>query len=412
MKKKGLKNKEFTLPRESISLACLAGALLSLLVLQAGCMQGLSGALRETNQEIRNAVDTFDRSIDALARQSADWQVVLQNLEASMTENVQSSLRVEVTNLLQTGVLASGGEFRCNAEYLRLRTERKLVQIRNRFAEMVNDAGLKPPIPLLPETPLEPYICSTSPIAVDLSLDPKRRNLLDIHGFDFRSLPITAEVVSLSDRRNVTRALGIISDMRMALDITESGAALTPNSRRIVLSWDNKPQSVIQVVSPAVAPSCSTRTQLVTGDPQSFIPPHVKGDKEFYGRGPCVRFDLRLQADPEGQSITARYSMDAYECNDDFYKPAGDNTTARGSGSVVLFRVSGPGERILGHNLNNYMYWQYIDTNTNKDVFTFAGVEPAEKLEFVGDTDGSEAGTKTGVTIYFREMRVQVETCR
>ena len=127
MKKTRLYFRSFTHRPGRISLGCLAGALLSLLVLQTGCMQGLSGALRETNQEIRNAVDTFDRSIDALARQSADWQVVLQNLEASMTENVQSSLRVEVTNLLQTGVLASGGEFRCNAEYLRLRTERKLV---------------------------------------------------------------------------------------------------------------------------------------------------------------------------------------------------------------------------------------------------------------------------------------------
>jgi hypothetical protein len=411
MKKKELKVGKFFLPSGKISLLCLAGAFLSFLALQTGCMQGLAGALQETNQEIRNAVDTFDRAIDALARQSADWQVVLQNLEASMTENVQSTIRVEVTNLLQTGVLASGGEFRCNAEYLRLRTERKLIQIRNRLAETLNDAGLRPPIPLLPEIPTEPYICSSSPIAVDLSLDPKRRTVLDIHGFDLRSLPITTEVVSLTGRRNVNRALGVISDQRMALDITQSGAALTDRDRRIVFSWANKPQSVIPILSPVTGPTCTTRTQLVTGSPQSFIPPHTRGDKEFAGHGPCVRFWLRILSDPEGSALTANYYMEAFECSDSFTKPRSDYTTARGYGSATLFRVTGPGERILGHNLESSMSWDYIDTDTSDDVYYFTGAEPAEKLVFKSDTSGDDAGVRTGVTIYFREMRVQVETC-
>jgi hypothetical protein len=104
--------------------------------------------------------------------------------------------------------------------------------------------------------------------------------------------------------------------------------------------------------------------------------------------------------------------MEAFECSDSFTKPRSDYTTARGYGSATLFRVTGPGERILGHNLDSYMSWEYIDTNTSNDVFTFTGANPVEKLEFVGDTGGDDAGVRTGVTIYFREMRVQVETCK
>lgn len=413
MKKRGSISETIILTMTRMYRLWILGALFVLLALQAGCvsMGGLASAIRETNVELRNAVDTFDRSIDALARQSSDWQVVLQDLEEALVDDVQSSLRVEVTNLLHTGILAAGGEFRCDAEFLRIRTERELRRIRNSLAQAVNSVGLTPPIPLLAEIPVEPFICSATPAAVDLSLDSKRRTMLDIYGFDLRSLPITAEVVNLSGRRNVTRALGIVSDLRMVLDLTDTGAALDENSRRIVLSWNQEPQSVIPILSPTPGPSCITRTELVTGSPQSFIPPHTVGDREYAGHGPCIRFSLYVRLDAEGKKLTANYSMNAYECSDDFNRPRSDYTTAYGTGMVELFRVTGPGERILGHNLASSMSSPYIDDDTRDDIFTFAGTNPVEKLIFVGDTSGDEAGTETGVTIYFREMEVQVETC-
>ncbi len=52
-------------------------------LIQTGCsaIRGIGNVLDQTNVELRNAVDSFDRAIDALSRQSSDWQVVLQYLE-------------------------------------------------------------------------------------------------------------------------------------------------------------------------------------------------------------------------------------------------------------------------------------------------------------------------------------------
>ena len=39
-------------------------------------------------------------------------------------------------------------------------------------------------------------------------------------------------------------------------------------------------------------------------------------------------------------------------------------------------------------------------------------VQPVERLIFVGDTRGNEAGTRTKVDIFFREFRIEVEESR
>jgi hypothetical protein len=107
--------------------------------------------------------------------------LVLQNLEATVVGDVQSTVRMELTDLLRTGVLSTGSEFRCGAEFLRLRAEGELRRIRNELAMEANQAGVRPPIPLLIVPPARPAPCSATPLAVDLSLDPSR-NTVALYG--------------------------------------------------------------------------------------------------------------------------------------------------------------------------------------------------------------------------------------
>lgn len=395
--------------------ALALGAVFFLLFLQTSCSigvdtSGLVSAIRDTNMELRNTVDSFDRAIDALSRQSSDWQVTLEELKEGLVDDVQSTLRVEITELLQTGVLASGGEFRCDAEFLRLRTEQKLRRIRNNLAEAINEAietGGGSPIPLLPEIPIEPFICDASPSAVDLSLELERRNSLDIYGFDLKSLPIMAEVVDPSGRENIP--LRIISELHMVLDLTTS---IDENSQYIALSWDGESQSVIPILSTIPGPICDIQTQLITPGKQSFIPVHIRGDREYKGHGPCIRFDLNIREDAEGKVLAAYYEMEAFECDDNMSKPHPDYTTAKESKRVELLNLqNNPGERIISYNLSSRMSFDYIDDDIQDDIFQFGGNNPVEKLIFVGDTDGPEAGTKTGVTIHFRPIEIKIEKC-
>jgi hypothetical protein len=102
--------------------------------------------------------------------------------------------------------------------------------------------------------------------------------------------------------------------------------------------------------------------------------------------------------------------MHAFECAGDFSKPKADFTSARGEEELVL-KVASPRGRILGFDVNTTMNQQYIDTNTSDDNFSYGPPNPVKTLRFVGDTEGDEAGTRTGVFITFREISVGLETC-
>jgi type 1 glutamine amidotransferase len=85
----------------------------------------------------------------------------------------------------------------------------------------------------------------------------------------------------------------------------------------------------------------------------------------------------------------------------------------------LISKVASPRGRILDYNVNSTMSQSYIDINHAPDDFDyfdptsnfFDPVNPVEKLSFLGDTAGDEAGTKTGVFITFPAMKVELETC-
>ena len=102
--------------------------------------------------------------------------------------------------------------------------------------------------------------------------------------------------------------------------------------------------------------------------------------------------------------------MRAFECNRDFSQVQRDFTTAEGSGTIELFTIENPSDRIVGYSFDN-MDFEYIDDGFEEDRFTFPHTELIQELVFTGDTDGDEAGTATKADITFREMNVKVETC-
>jgi hypothetical protein len=413
-----------------------------------------------------DAIHSLDNAIATLAQESADWRVVVANLEKDISKDVQSTIRTEVQDLARTAILSAGAEFRCNAEFMRIRLRSELIHIRNSLVQSINAEIEKTPftryeIPLLPEDALEPFICDVVPAGVDLSLDPERRTKIDIYGFDLRSLPITVgfssygiykptkqvtvkefaatmltrtrvampvkviqtdafqvlepSKVSVTDMSN---ALSFISDFHAVLDLTESGAQIPPNAREIVLSWKNQVRSEIPILTHEKTMDCNTTDTLIYPGSDTFIPPAVEHspyggnpDKDFNGNGPCVTFHLTLNLDPARKVLSATYYMDAWECPDDFSKIHKDYTEAVGSKTITLFTAA-EDETILSYNVQSVFDDQYIDTDTKPDIRYFGGLSPVEKIEYTGDTDGDEAGTKTGATVTFRLIKLQIQRCQ
>lgn len=446
--------------------------ILVLIISLSGCslISSINSAVASFDIRAADAIHSLDNAIARLAEESADWQVIVTNLEEEISEDVQSTIRHEVQDVTRTAILLAGSEFRCNAEFMRIRLRRELIYLRNSITQRLNAllANTSFSIPLIPEESPEPFICSVVPSAVDLSIDRERRSKIDIYGFDLKSRPISvglrgygnfgyigvlpeggisvrefATIMRARPRpltpptlirthafelqepssvivRDISNALSIISDFHAVLDLTESGAGILPTSREIVFSWDNKIKSEIRILTHEEILECTTSEKEIHPGTDTFVPPAVtntqygdggKPDKDFDDNGPCVTFRLNLNLDSARKKLTATYYMDAWECPDDFSKIRADYTQAVGSRTITLYTAA-EDEKILSFNVQSSFNHQYIDTDHQHDIYTFGGITPVLKLEYRGDTDGNEAGTRTRVKVTFRSIKLQIEKCQ
>lgn len=156
---------------------------------------------------------------------------------------------------------------------------------------------------------------------------------------------------------------------------------------------------------------CPVRTETIDSQTILFVPPHVRGDREFDGNGPCVRFDLDLRLPGAGDSLVAEYYMHAFECaDDDPSRPKSDFTAAEGRGATTLFST-GPQGRILAYNVGSATRHTYVDDDHAEDVFNLPAPDPSLQLRYIGDTGGNEAGTETRVFIQLRDIELTYEDC-
>jgi hypothetical protein len=128
-----------------------------------------------------------------------------------------------------------------------------------------------------------------------------------------------------------------------------------------------------------------------------FIPPHVEGDREYKGHGPVTyhRVDVQVRNDKE---LWAQVYMRARETKKDW-------TTAEGTAE---FQIGTYAKRIIDILSSRVQDHQYTDTDHDLDVFSFPPSNMVSRLEYVGDTAGSEAGIRTGCQVFFHPMRLLV----
>lgn len=157
------------------------------------------------------------------------------------------------------------------------------------------------------------------------------------------------------------------------------------------------------------AGSCPVRVETVPAKSLLFIPPNVRGDREFDGHGPCVRFTYDLRTQDQSTTLVASYFLHAFECNSS-ENPQHDFTAAEGRRETIIFATP-PQSRILGYNVTSHVEENHRDGDHNDIIVSFPGNEPVTTLRFVGDTSGDESGTKTGVEITTRPTQVRLEDC-
>lgn len=154
--------------------------------------------------------------------------------------------------------------------------------------------------------------------------------------------------------------------------------------------------SVVQIPQPNFC-----RTDLVTIRDAStafFMPPRVRGDREFSGNGP--RIYVRAELIYSDVVLGSRLYMSAVETKSDW-------STAEGERTETLYSVP-PGwriSRVIGDLSSDY---SYTDNDHDRDIFNLASGELVRQFVIVGDTSGNDIEVDTGVQAYFNDIQVEL----
>jgi len=141
----------------------------------------------------------------------------------------------------------------------------------------------------------------------------------------------------------------------------------------------------------------------------TFVPPHIRGDRDFHGNGPRITIEARLRILKD--SIEAWVYMDALEWKG--RKAHKDYTQARGvkDWSCVY---KAPAGREITHVGCSTAPVKIVFTDTDHEPDTILGPSDGfvQSFEIVGDTKGDEAGTRTKVEVRFHHLNVKTRPVR
>ena len=356
-------------------------------LLISGCSIGdkIDKATDKVSDIAGDTVATLDNAIDALDRNSSSWQAVLQDTTSKLTKDAQSTVRNEVSDLLNRSVAATGDELRCNMDFIGTRVRQALARIRARLMHQA--------VPLV-----EPALCHVVPAAVDMALDPGRRNKLEFFGYDFDTTPIKVTLHDTSRTQDVSAELDRLTHYHMTLNLGANGVPLSKASDKLTLEWQNRPISSIAVIQPAT-PVCREKIDTYARDTYlSFTPPHTRGDKEFAGHGPEVW--ARANWSSDGTHVKLKLWMKARETRSDW-------TTAEGERNETYYTAP-PGWRIDSIVSGLESSAHYVDTDHNDDRQGGGPNGPVKEFKFRGDHDGDDAGSYTGVDVTFNPLVVKL----
>ncbi|QTN31202.1 hypothetical protein HZ994_02280 [Akkermansiaceae bacterium] len=129
-----------------------------------------------------------------------------------------------------------------------------------------------------------------------------------------------------------------------------------------------------------------------------FVPPLIGGDAEFKGHGPDVHVSARLRV-RNGNELWATITMHAKETKKDY-------TEVSGSADYLMWKQEGGA--ILRIVSDSFSECRYRDTDHDDDVLVMGAGELVREFRCVGDTKGKEAGSRTGVTVTFNPVVIDV----
>jgi len=340
------------------------------------------------NIDTADIVRAINNAIAALNQNSSEWQDIMNGLIADLEgldSELASLIRVEVQDMLNRGIAVLGAEFRCNVDFVGNRMRNALIRIKNK------NFGTDDVVP-----PLAPYVCNVDPATVDRFLIPDRLNVLEFFGYDFDLDDVRLYLEEGNGgRQNITNYLDKPTHYHMTVDLSAEGVPLTAQHNKFVLIHGFEEISIVKIIQG------TTDIEYVSPGYRTFVPPHTRGDEEFGGNGPQVRCRVRLSViGTESNMLQSEIYMRAEETRSDW-------TTAEGTDTHIIYTAPA-GKKIKEISCVPYDEFEYTDDNLQMDWFARGSGGPVKQYEFMGDTEGIDAGSDTGVTVQYNTIPIEL----
>lgn len=354
----------------------------------AGC-DIIDAILTQFSDTGTDAITVLEDAIQALDQNSSDWQSIVEDAIDELTGTADDVVaRLELT--LGRAVAQTGMETRCTLDFI---GDRVKEEIKNILAELKGETP----------TPLRPQVCTAVPDNVTADQVPYPLTHVGFYGYNFDLGPQLQAFIERSNgaRVNVTSKLNMPTHYSMTLPFGSTGAPITQDDQRIIVTWDGELLVSVGITQPPPR-ECEIREIVFTPSPITFTPTnHTQGDKDFGGNGPEVTGYVMLltthYSSPSGVNrAKIRVYMKARETKSDW-------TTVSGSQDFDI-RIF-PAGFMLWQRLSPLALrsnYSYTDNDHSKDT-VYPGEGPARKLVITGDTEGNDVGI-TKVEIHFNEI--------
>lgn len=312
-------------------------------------------------------------------------------------------IKAQLQDALDNAIVTASDQIKCDIQFTGDYLVKRIRTIKAEF----NDSTLPP---------VEPRVCTVIPAAIDMNRPANQRNTVMVTGYflneDSRKYKLYLYSTNGS-RSNETRKLSVNTDFKLVINLGSSGITLTENSDRLVLMWNDKVVSVIQVIQRQPEP-CQIRERTLTGLPKLVIYPkhkkspwvNKKGDKEFKGNGPCTEGYVTLFTRNNGTELWVRGFVQMWECPDNLDRIKKDYTYGDLRIEKKLTSVdSGWRIKTIKESLNDR--FQNIDKNADRTE-SFSGSGPVSRYLIQGDTGGDDLGSSR-VEVTFKGIKVTLE---
>ncbi len=174
------------------------------------------------SKNVDKAIEAIDDAIDQIEKMSKSWQDVLMDLEDELAEDVQSTIKNEVKDLLDGTIANLGAEIRCDADFIKLSVVNGLKQIK---ADILNEPFS-----------LNPHVCHCLPEFIDMEKVQKGDlKIVSLKGFDFEAGILKATLEVPRGMINIDEKIDYPSKYTATINVSQIDLEVLQRAERIII---------------------------------------------------------------------------------------------------------------------------------------------------------------------------------